>query len=185
MVRLTTVKRILALALFSVVYFWRSCVFLWVCFLLKLSCVSWLIIYFGCHVFFSVADPVRILPISTEQAGSGSCLIKYTNQFHRYFYFVMTRSFLYPKSINLFRYLRSINFYYLKFLLTKNKLLPRNWQKWTNVVMNRRIRSRIFDETLFMIFVKHETRENAPVFRETLARFARSNFRDFRVSRKL
>ncbi len=47
---------------------------------------------------------------------------------------------------------------------------------------------RVFDETLFRIFAKHETRENAPVFRETFANFAsfaRSNFRDFRVSRKL
>ncbi len=47
---------------------------------------------------------------------------------------------------------------------------------------------RVFDETLFRIFAKHETRENSPVFRETFASFvsfARSNFRDFRVSRKL
>jgi hypothetical protein len=47
---------------------------------------------------------------------------------------------------------------------------------------------KVFDETLFRIFAKHETRENAPVFRETFASFAsftRSNFRDFRVSRKL
>jgi hypothetical protein len=47
---------------------------------------------------------------------------------------------------------------------------------------------RAFDETLFRIFAKHETRENAPLFRETFANFAsfaRSNFRDFRVSRKL
>ncbi len=41
---------------------------------------------------------------------------------------------------------------------------------------------RVFDETLFRIFAKHETRENAHVFRKTFASFARSNFRDFRVS---
>ncbi len=55
-----------------------------------------------------------------------------------------------------------------------------------NIVMNMPIR--VFDETIFRIFVKHKTRENAPVFRETFARFvsfARSNFCDFRVSRKL
>ncbi len=34
---------------------------------------------------------------------------------------------------------------------------------------------RVFDETLYRILVKHETRENAPVFRETFASFARSN----------
>jgi hypothetical protein len=44
---------------------------------------------------------------------------------------------------------------------------------------------RVFDETLFRIFAKHKTRGNAPVFREIFASFARSNFRDFRVSRKL
>jgi hypothetical protein len=47
---------------------------------------------------------------------------------------------------------------------------------------------RVFDETLFRIFAKHETHENAPVFREifaSFASFARSNFRDFRISRKL
>ncbi len=47
---------------------------------------------------------------------------------------------------------------------------------------------RVFDETLFRIFAKHEIHENAPVFREifaSFASFARSNFRDFRVSRKL
>ncbi len=41
---------------------------------------------------------------------------------------------------------------------------------------------RVFDETLFWIFAKHETRENAPVFRETFANFAtfaRSNFAIF------
>jgi hypothetical protein len=47
------------------------------------------------------------------------------------------------------------------------------------------VQTRVFDETLFRIFAKHETRENAPVFRETFASFASSNFRDFRVSRKL
>ncbi len=31
---------------------------------------------------------------------------------------------------------------------------------------------RVFDETLFRIFAKHETRKNAPVFRETFASFA-------------
>jgi hypothetical protein len=46
-----------------------------------------------------------------------------------------------------------------------------------------RITSRVFDETLFRIFAKHETRENAPVFRETFASFLRSNFRE-RDSRK-
>ncbi len=45
--------------------------------------------------------------------------------------------------------------------------------------------SRVFDETLFRIFPKHETLYNAPVFPGTFANFARSNFRDFCVSRKL
>ncbi len=44
---------------------------------------------------------------------------------------------------------------------------------------------RVFDEILFRTFAKHETRENGPVFRETFASFARSNFRDFHLSRKL
>ncbi len=50
------------------------------------------------------------------------------------------------------------------------------------------VRDRVFDETLFRIFAKHEIHENAPVFREifaSFASFAQSNFRDFRVSRKL
>ncbi len=48
--------------------------------------------------------------------------------------------------------------------------------------MWKRKRNRVFDETLFRIFAKHETREYAPVFREifaSFASFARSNFRDF------
>ncbi len=47
------------------------------------------------------------------------------------------------------------------------------------------ILTRVFDETLFRIFAKHETHEISPVFREifaSFASFARSNFRNFRVS---
>jgi hypothetical protein len=43
---------------------------------------------------------------------------------------------------------------------------------------------RVFEETFFMIFAKHETRENAPVFRETFASFGRSNFCNFCILRK-
>jgi hypothetical protein len=49
-------------------------------------------------------------------------------------------------------------------------------------VMSMMAMTRVFDETLFRIFAKHE---NATVFRETFASFARSNFCDFRVLRKL
>ncbi len=33
--------------------------------------------------------------------------------------------------------------------------------------------TRVFDETLFRIFAKHETHENAPVIRENFASFAK------------
>ncbi len=40
----------------------------------------------------------------------------------------------------------------------------------------------VFDETLFRIFAKHETREHAPVFRETFAGFERRNIKFARFS---
>ncbi len=50
---------------------------------------------------------------------------------------------------------------------------------------SRGVMIRVFDESLFRIFAKHETRENAPMFRKTFVSFARSNFCDFHVLRKL
>ncbi len=57
--------------------------------------------------------------------------------------------------------------------------------KVQQIVDKRKYIDRVFDETLFRIFAKYETRKNAPVFREifaSFASFARSNFRDFRES---
>jgi hypothetical protein len=50
-----------------------------------------------------------------------------------------------------------------------------------DVFQGPHVTRRVFDETLFRIFAKRETRENAPEFRETFASFAKSNFRDFCV----
>ncbi len=49
----------------------------------------------------------------------------------------------------------------------------------TSRVFSSGIGCRVFDKILFMIFAKHETHENAPVFRETFANFARSKFSRF------
>jgi hypothetical protein len=85
-----------------------------------------------------------------------------------------------------------------KIILTFRKSVPspaKRWQSdnwgslrvsWTSKpcpfqTWGRRggVGGRVFDETLFRIFAKHETRENAPVFRETFASFASFTKRNF------